>query len=554
MDADKLALAPDEEATADLVDEMTQPVGNAPADMMHSAAPAIAESPVSAPPATAAAVVAPAPGVVLRQRYVLDAPIASGGTAIVYRARDLQRDPTAPGGQWLALKMLRPEQRERAGSGEGLRREFLYAQALPHPHIVRVFDFVCDAGLSFLTLELLEGESLAALLARRDNEPLAPRRALAILKDCAEALGFAHARGIVHGDFKPGNVFVTRTGDVRVLDFGAAAALWESGDAFEPAATPSYASPQVLERQRPEKRDDVFSFACVAYELLTGRHPFGRRSSLEARAVRLEPARAWNLSLRQWHTLDAALSWEREQRPTSPRALIAELAAAEIPAPLVIPEIRGELRTTRPPPLAPIAAAVSIAVLALALFVARYEPDERAGSADRVPAAGLAESAAQSADQRMAGARPGASRLSLGASPSPASAGAARDERRGTAPSPEAGALPPLVTFDAPLVVVSEGAVSAVMTLNRRQRLAGRTLVKWRTQAGSAEPGRDFVATQSGTAEFADGQSARAIYIPLLNDRLAERAETFSVELYAPQGDARINPTARAEARILDDD
>jgi hypothetical protein len=113
--------------------------------------------------------------------------------------------------------------------------------------------------------------------------------------------------------------------------------------------------------------------------------------------------------------------------------------------------------------------------------------------------------------------------------------------------------LPAIISFETPALTVSEGAVAAVLRLQRTQHLNGRVQVTWRARGVSAEPGRDF-SPVSGVAEFADGQSTRAIYIPLLNDRLVERDETFTVELFANGEGVRIHPTALAQVSIRDDD
>ncbi len=526
----------------------------------ESAAPDVssAPEPVRARPAPSALTVPtsfePAPGVVLRERYVLEEPIAAGGTAIVYRARDLRRDAAASGGGLIAVKVLRPEKRRRPQAIESLRREFQLAQTLSHPNIARVFDLDCESGVWFLTVELLEGESLAALL-KQPGEPLTTRRALDILRACGEALAFAHDRGVVHGDFKPGNVLIARNGQVRVLDFGAAAASWQARDLRVSAVTPRYASPQVLTGERPERRDDVFSFACVAYELLNGRHPFGHRSSLEACTDNVEIARPWNLSPRQWHALEGALSWEPEQRPATLRVLLTELTSSEVPAPLVIPEISLEARTFRAPALAPIAGVLALAVLAVIGLVIAYAQLDQ----DQAIAASTASADAIAAVAPIPEPLP-AAKVIRTAAVVPVSATTVREAAppaaRASAPNTpdrSEGRLPALISLDAPQVLVSEGAVAAVLRLDRRQQLDGRVQVKWRTQPGTAQPGKDFAPT-SGTAEFADGQSTRAIYIPLLNDRLAERDETFTVELYENGDGTRIHPTASAQATIRDDD
>src|SRR4029453_6390568 len=173
-----------------------------------------------------------------------------------------------------------------------------------------------------MTMELIEGRLLATIV--RDWTMLPRALANKILRSSALALNHAHEHDVVHGDFKPGNVFLTREEDVKIVDFGASAPL-SGGSSRIPAGTPAYASPQVLSGETPDARDDVFSFACVAYELLTGQHPFQHRSSLDARDAGVTPTRAWNLSAPQWLGLLSALSWDREQRPADIMTLLESL-------------------------------------------------------------------------------------------------------------------------------------------------------------------------------------------------------------------------------------
>jgi len=598
---------------------------------------------------------------VLRSRYVLEEKIGEGGTSVVWRARDLRRDPAAPGGQRVALKVLRPGLRNQERAVERLRREFHHAQTLSHPAIARVYDVDCEGDTWFLTLELFDGESLAAILERAAG-PLPVRRALDILRVCGEALSYAHERGVVHGDFKPGNVFVTTTGQVRVLDFGSASSAWFAGQMQVITATPAYASPEVLAGHRPELRDDVFSFACVAYEMLTGRHPFDRRTSLEARDAGHLPERDWNLSARQWHALESGLSWSREERPASVRALVGDVTSTgDIELPIVMPDIREPTAQFRSPRLAPISAFTALAALGAVVFVAHSQlkdlPPVPEGStrAQQVlsalplpaplresmasvtnpsPASPSAALAATTPDGSRAGTENTRAQASVTASgvsrqaaapavPVTRSAAAATNtpggtqtesvrrraqrlsaapmssndppsrSREPTAGQPTAGEPLPvvpaepnggdestpsdwtvptgrrdpattwrddptrvaaLVSFDVESITVSEGASVAVLRINRRHQLDGRATVLWRTLAGSARPGVDFREVAQGVAEFADGQTTRAIYVPLLNDLDYERDESFVVELYSPDGLTRINPIPRVRITLRDND
>src|SRR5262245_11462105 len=155
---ERLAAALDDDATAELFSE-APPVRHAePPDPDPSSPPPPPSTPFqarSAPaPAAPAPVVEVRPGLVLRGRYVLEEPLATGGTAIVYSARDVRREGTRQADERIAIKFLRPENRNRLPAIESLRREFHYAETLSHPNIARVFDLDCDRGLWFLTLEL----------------------------------------------------------------------------------------------------------------------------------------------------------------------------------------------------------------------------------------------------------------------------------------------------------------------------------------------------------------------------------------------------------------
>lgn len=261
------------------------------------------------------------PGTVLRERYLLQQVIGSGGTSMVYRAQDLRHEAGDSSLRVIAVKLLREELREDARAIERLKREFTQMQLLAHPGVLKVFDLDVDRGVWFMTMEMLEGQSLSMYLrTHRTPHP----QGLELIKSCAEALLFAHERGIVHGDLKPGNIFLTSAG-VRVLDFiGAADEL-----RTDRAATPAYASPQRLAGEMPEVSDDIYSLGCVAYEVLSGVHPFERKPASVAHQLGLQPARINSLSYRQWRALDRALAFDRRDRHASMHAFLDALFVAE---------------------------------------------------------------------------------------------------------------------------------------------------------------------------------------------------------------------------------
>ena len=502
-----------------------------------------------------------APGKVLCDRYLLEQVIGCGGTAIVFRARDmLSGKGTAPNIQ-VAIKTPRPELGHPERAAKRLKHEFEHAKLLSHPSIVRVFDLHDDEGRSFITMELVQGKLLSQLL--RDWTMVPVSLAYKILRQCAEALKYAHSQNVVHGDFKPGNVFITPDEGVRIVDFGTAAGPTAS-DSRIPAGTPTYASPEVLSGDTPDRRDDVFSFACVAYELLTGQHPFGRQSSLQARDEGKIPPRAWNLSTTQWLSLLSALSWKREARPTSVEDLLTRLnpeqpvAAASAPI-HVDPEdvVPAEL----PEDLMPKQRSWGFfAFIACALLVT-YFAFQRHGGPDEGPAPALLPATTSLPPaQSPSFAEPEIHEASApAAAPEPEDATAAVTTEAPIAAAPAAvrpkPAAAPMseISFESSSVVTSESSVAAVFLIKRSQPLTGRVSISWKAVSGTADAGIDFASQAAGTVTFADGQAQRAIYVPLRNDLLKEGDETFYVELDSPKS-ARLGKLARAQAIIRDDD
>ena len=156
----------------------------------------------------------------LRNRYVLEREIGSGGMGTVYRALDRNRLGLPEEIRCIAVKVLHRELAERPDALQTLRQEFYQAQSLSHPGIVNVFDFDQDAHVHFMTMELLDGELLSDLLARIQPNRLRRDVGLRVLRDLGVAVAYAHEHGVLHRDLKPGNVMVSRHGEVRVLDFG----------------------------------------------------------------------------------------------------------------------------------------------------------------------------------------------------------------------------------------------------------------------------------------------------------------------------------------------
>jgi formylglycine-generating enzyme required for sulfatase activity len=202
-------------------------------------------------------------------------------------------------------------------------------QGLSHPNIGRLLDCGLHRATIFISTEYLPGRSLYYRMLSGPALPQAQK--LAIVAQVADALEFAHQHGIVHGDLKPGNILITDGGEAKVIDFTMASLIApnsayprrDSGPVDIPVAvTPRYASPQLMSRQKAEPKDDVFALACMAYELLTARHPF------EDTNARFPPPRSAELSEGQFAAIVRGLEPEHSRRTPSTEQFQHELAAA----------------------------------------------------------------------------------------------------------------------------------------------------------------------------------------------------------------------------------
>lgn len=534
--------------TEDLADETTSELGAA-ARLARSVVAATADVPAAPELATGENI--------LRDRYVLETQLGAGGTAVIHRAVDLRRDANAVDGRRVAIKVLRPELRDRPHAVLRLQREFRQAQAAAHPGVVRVFDLDCDRGTWFIVMELLSGTTLGSVLRRAAPAGLPADEALRIVGAAADALAHAHAVGVVHGDVKPDNLFLTDSGELRLLDFGVAPEL--SGEPAEPvpaAATRVYASPEVLGGERPGPRDDVFSLACVAYEMLSGERPYGRRGAESDAGSVARPVRIAALDDPRWAALDAALSLDREARPSMAdfvRALRGGERRSERP---VVPT------DVAPPAEAPVAAAPQ------AFILQTPAPPPRRGrlALFAVPAAGLALVAGiligRMREPEVVTVTTAPAPVTLppvaAVVPEPVPAAAAPPPREAPlpreaeAPRPEPVTGPPgLVYFDSPRMIVSKNAVVAAVPMRNLSKVRRAVTVNWRIVEGSARVDRDFAGPLAGTEAFVEGNSFRILYIPILQDPSATRDRKFTVEMTSASAGANLGPTPRIEVTIL---
>jgi len=365
------------------------------------------------------------PGVVLAGRYELVERLDSAGMCDVFRALDRGRLAAGAGDARVALKVVGPHTRHATEALQLLEHEAALAARVDHPNVAGVLGFLRDGDFALLALEWLEGESLGERLTRERYRPLGLGTARRILDDVGAALAAAHARGIVHADVKPGNVFVTRDGHARLLDFGLAR---EAGSGPAPARTPAYASCEVLEGAAPLPADDVYSLACVAYRMLAGRRAFGHHDALAAEQTGRRPGRIRTLGDAQWAALERALAFRRAARTADVATFLAEfgrapslapglvareapLAVASSPAVQVAADAVDAVdapagRTTptrRRPVLAGLAAAAAMAVVAVLVL----EPMEQEPAPGVAAPASAPSGAATDAASDPAAAAPG---------------------------------------------------------------------------------------------------------------------------------------------------
>ncbi|NUL32516.1 Stk1 family PASTA domain-containing Ser/Thr kinase [Streptomyces lunaelactis] len=207
-------------------------------------------------------------------RYELGSVLGRGGMAEVYLAHDTRL------GRTVAVKTLRADLARDPSFQARFRREAQSAASLNHPAIVAVYDtgedYVDGVSIPYIVMEYVDGSTLRELL--HSGRRLLPERTLEMTIGILQALEYSHRAGIVHRDIKPANVMLTRTGQVKVMDFGIARAMGDSGMTMTQTAavigTAQYLSPEQAKGEQVDARSDLYSTGCLLYELLTVRPPF----------------------------------------------------------------------------------------------------------------------------------------------------------------------------------------------------------------------------------------------------------------------------------------
>ncbi len=281
-------------------------------------------------------------------RYELGELLGHGGMADVRKAQDLRLNRT------VAIKMLRTDLAREASFQARFRREAQSAASLNAPSIVAVYDTGEDmldgARVPYIVMEYVEGQTLRELL--RSGQRLLPDRALEITDGVLVALDYSHRHGIIHRDVKPANVMLSTKGEVKVMDFGIARAVADSGATMTQTAnvlgTAQYLSPEQARGEVVDSRSDIYSAGCLLYELLTGRPPFQGESPVAVayQHVRENPSPPSTVNPDVTSGMDAiamkALAKNPENRYQSADEMRADigraLAGASVTAPVVMDE------------------------------------------------------------------------------------------------------------------------------------------------------------------------------------------------------------------------
>jgi serine/threonine protein kinase len=493
-----------------------------------------AEASASVPPAIRRLSV----GQILRDRYIIESQLGSGGMGTVYKALDRSRSEHSDIDSRVAIKVLHEQTHGRPEVLSKLRREFYTSQALSHQSIVKVYELDLHQDYPFFTMELINGETLPDVMQKFHPLPLPRPYVWTVIREVASGIAHAHERRLIHGDIKPQNIMVTDGGDLRILDFGTSV---ESGTTL----TPAYASCEMLEGREPDARDDLFSLSCLAYELLTGEHPYQRRRSTEARSLNIEPRRPVGLSAQQWKALSIGLALERPNRSLSVRNWLTELKlGSEALGPIPQLEAAAALPMAKRGIFSPrlmigVAAALLIGAVAYAIVSRPRTASADIAAAPEPLSTPLA--AAATADP------------ALEEVPAPAAADPKLNEGVHAAnPVPVARAVnrTEKIDLDSAAYSIRSGQKFAEIRVHRSIASKRPTSFEWHTEQGTALEGKDFAPQAPSTAFFPAGMRSVSLFVKLMPNTSRKRADVFYVVLDNPSSGSSLGALSKSAVSL----
>ena len=235
-------------------------------------------------------------------RYEVLSQVGTGGMGVVYKVRDLETDEIA------ALKILKPEIATDPAVQENFKRELCLARKITHKNVCRIHDFSRSNGTAYASMEFIEGESLQSRLNRAGTLPV--NQAFDIAQQICAGLREAHAQGIVHRDLKPANIMIDRSGTVKIMDFGVARLIQNTGPMTGTiVGTPAYMAPEQAELKPIGPCTDIYALGLVLYEMITGVQAFQGDTpvAIALKQIREYPKRPRNIIPNLSHPIEAAI-------------------------------------------------------------------------------------------------------------------------------------------------------------------------------------------------------------------------------------------------------
>jgi len=485
-----------------------------------------------------------APGRLLRERYVIVERIGTGGTGTVFKALDRYRASLPDAEQHVALKVLHVGSESPDQAMKDLARELHSGRALSHRNIVRIYELDRDQEIVFFTMELLDGELLRDFIDRMRPNPIPRSQAWQIIRQLGDGLQHAHDRGIVHGDLKPQNLFLTRNGELRILDFGAAQTVVTPppthgvSETQATYGTPAYASCEQLEGRAADPSDDLYEFAVICFQLLAGMHPFAGRPATQARNYDVRANRPVGLTGDQWRVLQAGLSWHRSGRSMPVHAWVRRLTrdvAPGVPIPL---HDLAAADSTRPrlggAPVAAFFALLLIAVIGMGELWHRSAQKPGDSAIDAVASAVNADVGVRAPPEDT----PAVRTVDVGVQ----TAGA-KDESTAAVQVRPASIRPSKIVINGYQAV---GDRFVEVRVHRNHLLNNSSFVWW-TEPATARPNIDFIHQAKAIQTFPTGGRSTRVYVKLLHDTERSQRDYFYVVIAQPGPDRTVGKVTRAQ-------